>query len=119
MFRYRPRNRRVPPEAPEPETPAQSDSRFVRLVVRFAIVAILIGLLGVAIVGTGIFAPVVGILLVAFAIVYALIPEFRRRTNRIWVWQRVTGLWWWPYGWDYAEPRERDPDDPNRGDHLL
>jgi hypothetical protein len=121
MLRYRPRKPRVAPEAPDPETPQQSDSRLMRIMVRLGLGLLLIAFLGAALVGTGILAPIAGAALVVFVAAYVLIPEVRRRTNLLWVWGEVTGLpWWmWPFGWDNHEPPKRDPDDPNRGDHLL
>jgi hypothetical protein len=121
MIRYRPRNPRLPPEAPDPETRQQSDSRLVRIMLRLGIGLTLVALLGAAIVGTGIVAPVAGAIFVVFVAAYLLVPEVRRRVNTFWVWGEVTGLpgWTWPFGWDDHQPRRRDPDDPDRGDHLL
>ena len=119
-FPYRPRAPRTPPEAPEPETPAQSDARFQRAMVRLAMGAILVGLLGTAIVGAGLLQPVAAALLVGFWVVFALVREFRVRVIRAWMWEEVTGVWWLFDFNDPVPPPERKRDmDPHRGDHLL
>ena len=91
-FPYKPRAPRVPPQAPEPDTPQQSDFRLLGHMLRIVITAlILVAAYGVS-VANGSARGLAGLAILVGGVVCAVVPDLRARAHRAWLWY---GMGWW------------------------
>lgn len=107
-FPYRPRAPRVPPEAPDPETPQSSDWRLYGIMLRIAFTAFFLVVGYAVLLSLGATGGMSGLVLLVSAILTATVPRLRDTARRGW-------YWYWPW-WRHDTYDDPGDDGSDGGD---